>query len=221
MTRFRNYLTVNERDEQRECNFILFPEGSEKTIITRSGFKALLKCKAPDRDRLRSWATEFPSCIGTTPAHWCDFCTQLEAHCAEHRVYVHPVDETRACSDPQGFSVGDHREGDDVDFPDLCAGKLELCSGMPHKRLHKEGIPPPALASCMRGACGYANLRHIMCRFHPKLVKTPTNHAVPPKQDDQSLNDFTFQCRFCVRMLGHMKNQSHSFAHNIQCVQGC
>ena len=73
MTRFRNHLTVDDRNEQREWNFILFPEGSEKTIITRSGFKVLIKCKELDKDKLRSWSTEFPRWLGTTAAHWCDF----------------------------------------------------------------------------------------------------------------------------------------------------
>ena len=67
MTGFRNHSTVNAVGEQRELNFILFPETSRKTLISRSGFKVII-WDIPT-DKLRSWSAEFPKCEGTIPAH--------------------------------------------------------------------------------------------------------------------------------------------------------
>ena len=57
MTRFRNHVTVNANGKQREWNFILFPETSKETMITRSGFKVLIKGKELDKDKLGSWSS--------------------------------------------------------------------------------------------------------------------------------------------------------------------
>ena len=63
-------------------------------------------------------------CMGNTVSkdgkvdvqHWCHFHTLLKGHCSIHSVCVPPIDETWMCNDPQGFIVGDHTNGSDIEF---------------------------------------------------------------------------------------------------------
>ena len=133
LTRYRNDLTKDPRGHQQEWNFVLFPLTTQKFLITRCGI--VYNLSTMTSTLRKAFLSTFPILRDTRPQSWYSWYTSLENHCSTHHLYLPPIDETRRCNDDKGFKVGEHRFGDDVDFPFHFSARLTLYEKILHQGL--------------------------------------------------------------------------------------
>ena len=95
MTRYRNEATVNSHGEMHECNFIPHSITLKKWLITRSG--AVFNTSAMTTRDTKDFLANFPRMLGKSAAFHCIWCSLLEDHCSQCKVFAPPIDEQCHC----------------------------------------------------------------------------------------------------------------------------
>jgi len=209
MTRYRNDLTKDPAGVMREWNFVLFPLTTQRFLVTRCGI--VYDLSTLTGTLRKTFLQNIPNLTDDKPHTWYAWYSQLENHCAAHHIYLPPIDETRICNDNKGFKVGDHRFGDDVDFPYHLSEKLTLFEQLLYRGLVKEGVLPASLLPKVLLAPnqGYHALRMLQSKYHTELQVIRGGYNVCKHQlPGESIDDYILQYKFFLRMLAYMDNYS-------------